>query len=506
MADHQPSTDQTDRYSDRAREQLLAEMAELSTDMISRHAPGDWRFIYASPAVTHLLGYSVDEVIGLSAYELYHPDDVEDFRNRAPSVIYERGLYTHTYRFRRKDGHYTWLESTSRSLRCPDSGELLEILVVSRDASRRVAAEQANRRLARALEVSSDLVLFAHPDGEITWRNETALAELGSAPLYLSQLFGTTTPDQLQQALQIAQQQGRWRGETDFWSDRQQQSVPVMLELLAHQLHGQLDYYSLIARDLRAEHAARAAALQHQAEISHASRLISLGEMAAGLAHELNQPLTAISTFSGGLLRQLKQLPPAIQQQLQHPLQRINETALRSGQIIRRTMNFTRRHNAQPQALPLQPAVDELLQFCQHTATQHQVRLESDPIAADLKVQADPIQLQQVLLNLVMNAIEASSTLPEDCPRQVRVQASAASAHQVIISVCDRGPGLPDGPPEALFEPYVSHKPTGLGLGLSISRSLIEAQGGSLQAENRTNGGARFSFTLPCVNTTEDTS
>src|SRR5690554_5520894 len=83
---------------DAERNRLLAEMAEQSTDMISRHTPEDWRFIYASPAVTHLLGYSVEEIVGMSAYDLYHPDDVEDFRVRAPTVNYDRGLYTHTYR------------------------------------------------------------------------------------------------------------------------------------------------------------------------------------------------------------------------------------------------------------------------------------------------------------------------------------------------------------------------------------------------------------------------
>ncbi|MCO4759472.1 MAG: PAS domain S-box protein, partial [Oceanospirillaceae bacterium] len=164
---------------DAERNRLLAEMAEQSTDMISRHTPGDWHFIYASPAVENLLGYSVDEIIGMSAYELYHPDDVEDFKRRSPSVSYERGLYTHTYRFRCKDGHYTWLESTSRSLRDPETGELKEILVVSRDASRRIEAEQTNRRLARVLESSSDLVAFIDLDNRVSNLNEAARERLG---------------------------------------------------------------------------------------------------------------------------------------------------------------------------------------------------------------------------------------------------------------------------------------------------------------------------------------
>jgi len=489
---------------DRERSQLLAEMAELSTDMISRHTPGEWQFIYASPAVTHLLGYTVEEIIGCSAYDLYHPDDVADFRDRAPSVIYERGLYTHTYRFRHKDGHYIWLESTSRSLRCPESGELHEILVVSRDASRRVAAEQANRRMARALEVSSDLVLFAHPDGEITYRNETARHELGNAPLCLSQLFGTESYPQLQANLSSARALGSWRGEISLWSEYRQQAIPVMLELLTHQQHQHLEYYSLIARDLRAEKAAHAAALQHQAEISHASRLASLGEMASGLAHELNQPLTAISTFSGGLLRMLEKLPEPIQAQIAHPLRRINETALRCGQIIRRTMDFTRKHSPEPEAIRLSSFTDELIQFCQYNTDQSRITLLNRIDNPTLRVKADPIQLQQIMLNLVMNAVEACASDDNSRHASVEIRASAGRNQQVIISICDRGPGLPEEAIDTLFDPFVSHKKNGLGLGLSISRSLVEASGGTLSAENRTGGGARFSFTLPSL-TSEET-
>ena len=132
-----------------ARHRLLAEQ---STDIISRHTPDTWTFLYASPAAQTLLGYAPEELVGKSSLDFFHPDDRRAYQERGPSVAYERGIYVATYRYRHKDGHYVYLESTSRTLRDPVSGELLEIISVSREVSRRVLAERATRRLARIVD------------------------------------------------------------------------------------------------------------------------------------------------------------------------------------------------------------------------------------------------------------------------------------------------------------------------------------------------------------------
>lgn len=484
------------------RNRLLAEMAEQSTDMISRHTPGEWRFIYASPAVTHLLGYSVEEIIGMSAYELYHPDDVEDFKRRSPSVSYERGLYTHTYRFRCRDGHYTWLESTSRSIRDPDTDELLEILVVSRDVSRRVEAEQASQRLARVLEYSSDLVAFATPDHRITQLNEAARQALGleltdHQPLRLQDLFAADSYGLLQsQGLPVAKEEGRWRGEAEMFSRSQQHMIPVMLEVLAHRsLGGQLEYFSTVARDMTAVKQAEAEKLQYQLEIDHASRLITMGEMATGLAHEVNQPLTAVVNYVRGIQRRLDMGADTPLSEIAQPLERIGSTALRAGDIVHRMMDFTRKTEPCRELLDLAPLVDELISFCQHSAGRHQVQL-SNRLPDNLPpVLADRIQLEQILLNLILNGIEACSD-GDESDRQVWLDASLDKSDQVIIRVLDQGRGLPVSDPEQLFGQFFTTKTDGLGMGLAISRTLTERHGGQLQAANRPEGGAVFSFNL----------
>ncbi|WP_372831166.1 PAS domain S-box protein [Pontibacterium sp.] len=491
---------------DAERNRLLAEMAEQSTDMISRHTPGDWHFIYASPAVENLLGYSVDEIIGMSAYELYHPDDVEDFKRRSPSVSYERGLYTHTYRFRCKDGHYTWLESTSRSLRDPATGELKEILVVSRDASRRIEAEQTNRRLARVLESSSDLVAFIDLDNRVSNLNEAARERLGVvAPvvdnsdraLILRDLFHPQSYQQLlDEALPTAETEGQWRGDAEM-CDRDGKAIPVMLEVLAHRTFtDQIEYFSVVARDMSAQKAMEAERQQYQAEVSHTSRLVTMGEMASGLAHELNQPLTAIVNYVSGIERRVGQQNEIAVSTLEKPLKRISATALRAGEIIRRMMDFARKGQTQRETVQVKALVSEVMDFCASSAGRSNVQLENripDNLSA---VMADRIQLEQILLNLLLNAIEASASDEEAEPLRVWVDASESAADQVIIQVHDQGRGLPQTDTEQLFEQFFTTKDSGLGMGLAISRSLVEAHGGQLWAENARMGGAVFSFSL----------
>ena len=498
-----PSSERVMQTNDVERNRLLAEMAEQSTDMISRHTPDDWRFIYASPAVVHLLGYSVEEIIGMSAYELYHPDDVEDFKRRAPSVSYERGLYTHTYRFRCKDGHYTWLESTSRSIRDVSTDELKEILVVSRDVSQRINAEQANRRLARVLERSSDLVAFVTPDYRVSQLNEAARNTLGlevsgGGSSALKQLF---TPDSYsllqQQAFPEAQHQGNWRGEAEMYSRVHQRAMPVILEVQAHRtLDNRLEYFSTVARDMTAIKQAEAKQQQYQREIDHAARLITMGEMATGLAHEINQPLTAVVNYVRGIQRRLHTDRGSAMNDIGQPLERIANTALRAGEIVRRMMDFTRKSDPECQQLELTSLVNDLIGFCASAAKRHNVILENAMPASLPKVFADRIQLEQILLNLLLNGIEACHREQHQPPLKVWLEASTDKADKVIISVLDQGPGLPEGDSERLFEQFFTTKTDGLGMGLAISRTLIERHGGQLLAVNRPDGGAQFSFML----------
>ncbi|WP_245912565.1 PAS domain-containing sensor histidine kinase [Marinobacterium halophilum] len=489
---------------DAERNRLLAEMAEQSTDMISRHTPGDWRFIYASPAVTHLLGFTVEEIVGMSAYDLYHPDDVQDFQDRAPSVTYDRGLYTHTYRFRCKDGHYTWLESTSRTLRDPETNEIKEILVVSRDASHRIKADKANRRLARVLESTQDLVIFSDLDLQITHLNEAARRCLALEHTDYTRLSLQAVMVQkgfqilLADGLPTAKEKGSWRGEMNLQPSKGS-PIPVMLELLMHRsLHGDIEYLSLVARNLSEKKAAEAQMKQYQAEIDHASRLITMGELASSLAHELNQPLLAMVSFLRGIERRFASAESLNWQDIETPITRSISTALRAGEIVHRMMDFTRKQEPRVTELDIASLVNGICEFYESTAERHNVRVICQLDDNLPTVCGDQIQLEQVLLNLLVNALEACDTGAGHELKTVRVVVRP-EGDQLLIIVEDEGPGIREKDLPHIFERFYSTKGTGLGMGLAISRSLVENLGGELWAENLPQSGTRFSFTVNTV-------
>ena len=502
MKTRTPEETLTALSDDAERNRLLAEMAEQSTDMISRHTPEDWRFIYASPAVTHLLGFRVEEIVGMSAYDLYHPDDVEDFKRRAPSVNYDRGLYTHTYRFRCKDGRYTWLESTSRTIRDSGTGDIKEILVVSRDATHRITADHANRRLARVLESTQDLVIFMNLDQTVSHLNDAARKALGLRAIdytstrlkdILSKRSYKTLSDI---ALPAARQRGNWRGEL-YLKSRDDVLIPVLLELLAHRsLHGDVEYFSLVAHDLTDEKAAQEELKRYQRDIDHAGRLVTMGELASSLAHELNQPLSAMVNFLRGIERRFSNAESLEWSDISQPITRSISTALRAGEIIHRMIDFTRKQEPIIEPLDVASLISDLCEFSESTAERHNVRIQSRIEQNLPMVCADKIQLEQVILNLLVNGIEASVQPQEGEQAVVTVSAQSLDAKHLIVRVDDQGAGIDKADLSRIFERFYSTKNTGLGMGLAISRSLVENLGGELWAENLPRGGARFSFTL----------
>ncbi len=487
------------------RNRMLAEMAEQSTDMISRHTPERGCFVYASPAITHLLGYSVEEIIGVSAYDLYHPDDVENFRRRTRNVNYSRGLYTHTYRFRSKSGDYVWLESTSRTIRDKHSGKIKEILVVSRDISHRIQADQTNRRLVQVMESTSDMVIFTSLQHEVTYLNEAARLCLGlgtghKAPenLHLQQIFPEPDLQQLlAHALAQASINGSWRGELNLCRVTDQTPIPVSLEVLAHlSMTAEPEYFSLVAHDLTETRAAEAKLTQYQAEIDHAGRMVAMGELASSLAHELNQPLTAIVNYLRGIERRFGQEAHINWADIEYPIKKTTATALRAGEIIHRMMDFTRqREPFKKELFGLADVIEDLVEFCAPKAKRQQVRFETDVPASIPLVETDRIQVEQVLLNLMVNAIEAYPADADPRNKVVAINVSQYDADHLQVQVKDNGVGLPQEA-EKVFERFFTTKASGLGIGLAISRSLIETLGGELWAEHNPDGGTSFYFTL----------
>ncbi|MGQ7275933.1 ATP-binding response regulator [Marinobacter sp. V034] len=229
-------------------------------------------------------------------------------------------------------------------------------------------------------------------------------------------------------------------------------------------------------------------------QLAHASRLSTMGEMAAGFAHEVNQPLTAISNYVRVALRMLA-AESFDRSAVEQTLQKIEAQSHRASEVIRRIRSFVKKPASGKEAISIYDLLEEARQFAEVDARNNQGGIELIVGDAIPDVVADPIQVQQVALNLIRNALESTHAAGSAAP--VRVRAVRDGAQGVRVEVSDQGEGLPDDAEEKLFHPFFTTKSDGMGIGLALCRSLMQAQGGEIGFERPESGGARFYFTLP---------
>src|SRR5215468_7259018 len=249
-----------------------------------------------------------------------------------------------------------------------------------------------------------------------------------------------------------------------------------------------------ISTDITERKRAEEQARQHQAELAHVLRLGTMGEMAAGLAHEINQPLGAVTNYARGSVLRLRSGTLA-SAELLPVLEAIAQESLRAGEIIRRVRDLVRKEPGEQKPADLNVLVRESAQFVESDARHHGIRIQLD-LAADLRpVTCNGVQIEQVLLNLLRNAVEPvqSAANGDGC---VVVSTEAAARDAIAVSVCDNGVGLPEAAAD-VFAAFYSTKADGLGMGLSISRSIIEVHRGRLWATRNPDRGTTFRFTLP---------
>lgn len=236
---------------------------------------------------------------------------------------------------------------------------------------------------------------------------------------------------------------------------------------------------------------------QLRAALARLSRLSVAGEMAAGLAHELNQPLTAIINYSEACVNLLR-TGRASTGELVAAIESIAEQGQRAGAIIRRLRGFIRQTPIQQLPVNLDALIREAIGYVAAEAQQEKVGLRVEVMESPLEVEVDPIQIQQVLVNLMRNSIEAMADA-ESSRRSITIQTARTADEAVTVTLCDTGPGLTEEVCEQLFYPFVTTKPQGMGLGLSISKSIVEAHGGRLWTTHSDEAGAVFHFTVPCA-------
>jgi len=248
--------------------------------------------------------------------------------------------------------------------------------------------------------------------------------------------------------------------------------------------------------DITLRRQAEEAARQSEARLNHFARLSTMGEMAAGLAHEINQPLTAIATFSQAATRMLSRPEGIEREDLSEALDQITAQALRAGEVIRRLRAFVKNREVRHERVDCRRVVEDSRLLLEADARSNSVQLRLQVADSLPSITADPVQLQQVLINLVRNAIEASADVP-GAHREVILSANLDGEGMVEVAVADHGHGLSTEAAERLFHPFFTTKPGGTGLGLVISSSIIRAHNGRLAYRSTPGGGCTFFFTLP---------
>jgi two-component system sensor kinase FixL len=259
---------------------------------------------------------------------------------------------------------------------------------------------------------------------------------------------------------------------------------------------GNQRFFTGFIRDLTERQQTEARLQELQSELVHISRLTAMGEMASTLAHELNQPLSAIANYMKGSRRLLEGSADERSTMIREAMDKAGDQAVRAGEIIRRLRDFVARGESERRVESIAKLVEEASALALVGVKDQgvRVRFQFDP-TVDL-VLADKVQIQQVLLNLMRNAVEAMEQSPK---RELVLSTASEEDEMVVITVADTGQGMSDDVRGQLFQPFFTTKRHGMGVGLSICRTIVEAHGGRIWADARTNGGTAFSFTLRAV-------
>lgn len=409
--------------------------------------------------------------------------------------------------------HHDW--ASSPMARCLVSVAAISITTVLALAG--MAATDALRQRSESLRLSEAFLAstqrisrtssfrFQAPAGAMYWSDEAARIygiDLGVTPTH-ELVRERTHPDDLQLLAAVAEQADRGEPVLELrhrlrMPDGTVKHVHMIARLAA--VHGGTYEYLGALMDVSAAHEAAEALHRTQAQLAHATRVTTLGELAASIAHEVNQPLAAVSTNGNACLRWLNRPEPDLLE-ARLALDRILLDTQRASEVIKRIRALARKGEAQRLPLDLNALLRDTAGLVQRELSNHRIVLELRLAPSLPPVEGDAVQLQQVVINLLMNAMQAiDGSGPDWLRRQQRIVVSTRlHDERVEIEVADTGPGLSEAQAGRLFEAFYTTKADGMGMGLAICRSIVDAHGGRIQAVAHDGPGATLVFTLPCA-------
>ena len=365
----------------------------------------------------------------------------------------------------------------------------------------RQRAEEILRNQASLLDLAHDAIIVRDMTDVVTYWNFGAEETYGwqrreTLGRVTQELLQSRYPSDLAGIKAEVILKGRWEGELSQTRRDGKQITVASRWALQRNAEGKPVAMMQINRDITERKRASEVLQATQAELAHIARVTTMGELAASIAHEVNQPLTAVVTNANASLRWLAGEEPNLNEARQ-AITRIVKEGTRASDVIRRIRSLMKKSPPQMAPLDINELIGEVIALTHHEILRKGIPLQTELATGVPPIVGDRVQLQQVILNLIMNGIEAMSSGSEG-PGELLVRSHMQGPEQiVIITVRDSGVGIDRRSLDQLFHPFFTTKPAGMGLGLSISRSTIEAHGGRIWATSNDDRGATFQFSLP---------
>jgi|GEM_PF-1767668 len=461
------------------------------------------RFVRFNRAGEELLGIPGDKLIGKNDYDLFPIEQAEFFTSKDREVL-DSGKLVDIPEEPIETPSGTRILHTRKVAIPGEHGEARYLLGISEDITERKRAESERMEteiLFQSLfDTAAEFIFVLETDGRITQANRYVFEQTGYTE---NDVIGHSIKEFLTEESQhscecdfhILQERGHCRSDIELvCNDGSILQMECSATALPYE-NGEIKSFLIIQHDVTGRKLAEEASKNHQRELAHVARLGTMGEMATGIAHELNQPLTALVSYCGAAASLVNSLPSP-PQQLSEILELAMKQAHRAGDIIRNLREFISKESEYTETFEIDQVIDDTITFLESELQKKGVAIELQLGGQACKVTGNKVQIEQVLVNLVWNSLEAlEHRLAVD--GRIDIQTRLLPNDRVEVTVADNGPGIDAAWADKIFDQFQTTKEGGMGIGLSLSRSIIEAHGGSLWVDKGHRNGALFSFELP---------